>query len=375
MFSRLFTDPARLEADLTQAQLLHDAGHWAESERLYRKLASANPHSAATRNNLGRLLLDLGRLEDAADMFRVATKLKPDDPLILHNLGIALSKCDRLEEAFAAFRREATLTFEQEQKSQTNAPAHKIRHDSEQASYLLMPDPCPYHIEEASRVPGRAVNYTSFPADIAQRWREAHPRAVVIDRLLTEEALGKLRRFCMGSTIWRRVYKAGYLGAMAQHGLGSPLLAQIVDELRAACPYILGKLPLNQFWAFSCDNAMKGVALHADFAAVNVNFWIAPDEANNDPESGGLVLWDVPAPLEWGFSTYNDDTESARAWLERCGAKPTIIPHRANRAVIFDSNLFHETDKIDFKDGYANRRVNITLLFGNRETASPFPES
>ena len=38
-----------------------------------------------------------------------------------------------------------------------------------------------------------------------------------------------------------------------------------------------------------------------------------------------------------------------------------------NRAVIFNSNLFHETDKIDFKDGYENRRINVTMLFGKRE--------
>ena len=25
---------------------------------------------------------------------------------------------------------------------------------------------------------------------------------------------------------------------------------------------------------------MKGIKIHADFAAINVNFWIAPDKAN-----------------------------------------------------------------------------------------------
>jgi hypothetical protein len=32
--------------------------------------------------------------------------------------------------------------------------------------------------------------------------------------------------------------------------------------------------------------------------------------------------------------------------------------------VLFDSNLFHETDTLDFKRGYKNRRINFTLLFG-----------
>ena len=46
------------------------------------------------------------------------------------------------------------------------------------------------------------------------------------------------------------------------------------------------------------------------------------------------------------------------------------VPYRANRAVIFDSDLFHETDQIAFKEGYLNRRINITMLYGTREQAA-----
>jgi hypothetical protein len=106
--------------------------------------------------------------------------------------------------------------------------------------------------------------------------------------------------------------------------------------------------------------------MHADQAAVNVNFWITPDEANNDPNSGGLVVWDKKAPLDWDFSRYNGDEAAIRAFLAEKGAKPIRVPHRANRAVIFDSDLFHETDVIRFKDGYRNRRINVTMLYGRR---------
>ena len=43
-----------------------------------------------------------------------------------------------------------------------------------------------------------------------------------------------------------------------------------------------------------------------------------------------------------------------------------IVPYAENRVVMFNSDLFHETDVIDFKPGYENRRINITLLFGQR---------
>jgi hypothetical protein len=101
---------------------------------------------------------------------------------------------------------------------------------------------------------------------------------------------------------------------------------------------------------------------------VNVNFWITPDDANLDPESGGLVVWDVAAPLDWDFTKFNTDEKAIRDFLAQSGAKPVVVPYRANRAVIFDSDLFHQTDTIRFKTGYQNRRINITLLYGERDT-------
>ena len=100
---------------------------------------------------------------------------------------------------------------------------------------------------------------------------------------------------------------------------------------------------------------------------MNVNFWIAPDDANRDPQSGGLVIWDKAAPLEWNFAKFNSDENAAYEFLAQSGAKPITVPYRANRAVIFDSNLFHKTDKIDFALGYENRRINITMLYGRRQ--------
>ena len=44
----------------------------------------------------------------------------------------------------------------------------------------------------------------------------------------------------------------------------------------------------------------------------------------------------------------------------------SAVNYKFNRAVLFDSEYFHETDKINFKDGYETRRINITYLFGDR---------
>ena len=83
-----------------------------------------------------------------------------------------------------------------------------------------------------------------------------------------------------------------------------------------------------------------------------------------DPEKINEDMFNM---LDWDFDKYNGDVDSPRAFLKSAGAKSVTVPYRANRAVIFDSDLFHETDTIRFRDGYENRRINVTLLYGRRD--------
>ena len=39
------------------------------------------------------------------------------------------------------------------------------------------------------------------------------------------------------------------------------------------------------------------------------------------------------------------------------------VPHRANRALVFESRLFHQTDTVRFAKGFTKRRINVTFLF------------
>jgi len=81
-----------------------------------------------------------------------------------------------------------------------------------------------------------------------------------------------------------------------------------------------------------------------------------------------LVVYDKEAPKEWNFKDYNSDQNKSKilTWLREVGAQAVKIPYRANRAVVFNSDLFHETDEISFKDDYLSRRINVTLLYGYR---------
>lgn len=347
------------------AMTLRDVGRGREALNLFDKATALEPGNPEILFNRGLLLRDLGRCEDAAGCFKKLLSIWPDHPMALNNLGLVLFECDRTQEAMQVFRRYAQLGAPDTLFADAADPEHKKRHDREQLDYLTGCDGR-FRIGEGARLPTAAINPDNNVDDICERWRTAQPQIVVIDNLLTQEALESLRRFCWESTVWRKAYAGGYLGALPESGFACPLLAQIADEFRKTYRGIFGAHNLRYLWAFKYDSELSGINIHADFAAVNVNFWITPDDANLAPERGGLIVWDAAAPLDWDFAKYNNDEGAVRRFLDERGARSTTIPYRANRAVIFDSDLFHETDRIAFKHGYINRRMNVTLLYGRR---------
>ena len=132
-------------------------------------------------------------------------------------------------------------------------------------------------------------------------------------------------------------------------------------------PKLFGKYNLGKFWAFKYDTTLgKGIGIHADFAYLNLNFWITPDEYNNNKNKGGLKVYDAAAPEDWSFQKYNGNAKEIYKFLRNKKANCLNVPYKFNRAVLFNSAYFHETDEINFKDKYEGRRINITYLFGTR---------
>ena len=98
---------------------------------------------------------------------------------------------------------------------------------------------------------------------------------------------------------------------------------------------------------------------------MNVNFWISPESANQEKNSGGLRIWSKIPPEGWDFAEYNslERSPKIKEMLISNKVKEKIIPYKENRAVIFNSKLFHSTDNFKFDNSYENRRVNITFLY------------
>ena len=230
----------------------------------------------------------------------------------------------------------------------------------------------PHHLAAPERQAAGALNPSLDTRAIEADYFGRGPGISWIDDLLTPATLAALRAYCLESTFWFDFHHAnGYLGAFFEDGFGAPLLLQVAEELRTRFPRIFRDHRLTQLWAFKYDSTLDGIELHADIAAINLNFWITPDVSNLDPDSGGLVVWDKEAPPHWGFDEFNTSTAAGqqriREFLRDSGAQAVRVPYRQNRAVLFNSDLFHRTDTIRFAEGYDNRRINVTMLFGARE--------
>ena len=128
------------------------------------------------------------------------------------------------------------------------------------------------------------VSYDLPSRELEAAYTASGPGIIHVDNLLTPRAVADLRRFCLESTIWYDFkHEGGYLGAYINEGFDCGLLLQIAEELPKALPGIFAGHRLTQMWAYKYDSKLEGIGLHADAAAINVNFWITPDEANWTP--------------------------------------------------------------------------------------------
>ncbi|WP_158817980.1 hypothetical protein [Methylocapsa sp. S129] len=236
------------------------------------------------------------------------------------------------------------------------------------------------HVRESPELPDVLSGSWNREAVESEYLNDSNGVAVV-DDFLTAEALESVRSFCLESTIWfTNRYAHGRFGAFFREGFNSPLLLQIAREVAKAFPAIVGDRTLRQLWGFKYGEQLPGETVHADFAAVNLNIWITPESANRDAATGGLYIYDCKAPLTWSFDEYNRRPELIRGFLRHRGARSRYIPYKVNRAIFFNSNLFHGTAPLDFRAGYENRRINVSFLYGDRmeeadDLGSPRPSA
>ena len=194
-------------------------------------------------------------------------------------------------------------------------------------------------------------------------------RVVVLDNFLDGAVIEELYNWALESSIWHVTEKHRYVGSYWNDGFAHPHLLQIARELQATYPF-LANLSLTQMWAYNYHyEEVNGITLHADASIVNVNLWVTVDDANLDPESGGLVVYTKPLTGAETFQQVQDPVFGYE-YLSDTRSQNYTIPYRQNRVTIFNSNLYHETDKLSFKKEFSKRRINFTFLFGEGKYAA-----
>lgn len=384
-----------------------------EAESACRRAADLAPSRPEVFSNLATVLRLSGRLDEAESHARRAIELDAGFASGWENLGQVLMARGDIPGTFDAFSRAARLRHPAKgpMPPRPRPRLARIRHDYEQLEFLLdrgllddsfrpvfdtlraicsRPPDDGSHLNPSVRISpteqrllagyydrmlvnhevpaigGGALNPDLDLRHIESTFLESDAPYVVVDDFLKPEAIDQLYRYGMISTVFFKEYNNGYLTTTMTDGFHSDLLVQLVQEIPDRLPAIFGDSRLKEAWIFKCDSRMKALETHADFAAVNVNIWLTPDSANADPDSGGLSIFDRAAPPDWTFQSYNARRDMIARYLDDSGATARHVHYRHNRALIFRSSLFHASEAIRFREGYENRRQNLTLLYGHR---------
>jgi tetratricopeptide (TPR) repeat protein len=347
-------------------------GHNDSAYRYALALAEKDPSSAPARDLLAKANLALGQLDSAlAEYLTLAALCREQQPAPPGQFSIpahfALHNIEQLEHILAA-NRDGAGAMTEELELLRRGLRDVIDEGNGEAPWVSIPgkgsqllaDP-PYVRAEEERLSqylNTAVDYGPIQQAVL-----AGEKVQVIDDFLTPEALAQVRKFCLESTVWRHPYQFGYVGGFPQDGFASVSMFAVVEEFLAALGEAFEGIQFAQWWGFVYDSNLPGTDIHGDDADFSLNLWITPDSANLDPESGGLIVWDEKAPSDWTFDDYNSGGDRVRNYLDERNAESQVIPHRANRAVLFEGHLFHRTDEFDFAPGFENRRRSLTFLF------------
>lgn len=409
-------DPDLPEASTNMAIALGRIGNYDEAIDVLKGVVADHPDFIHGVTNLGVAYAQTHRHEEAMEMFRRCIEIEPDHAWAHSDLGRILANSGRFDEGLphlekGYYLRRRDLPAYPEQATYRYATKSKLLHDAEQFRYLAglgieseimedhadiyqgivdlmaddiaidrvieLPEPMRARIadsynravrhEPPDRLEGPAVNPDLDVAAITSAYFDTAPGITFFDDFLVEEALLAVRKFLLESTFWYDFnHTGGYLGAYIQEGFIAPLLIQIADELSNRFPTVFRGANLRHLWSYKYNSDLNGIGPHADEAFVNLNFWLTPDAANLDPDHGGLIVYKTEAPLDWDLEKFNAENSKLMDYQREHDQGSITVPHKQNRAVMFNSNIIHETDRFHFREGYENRRMNVTMLFGDR---------
>ncbi len=401
-------DPKIIKNYSHKGMMLYKKNNFNEAIEVFEHSLQKNNNNAKVLTQIGLCYKRLGKKDLAEQYFKKALTVDPKYKNAQSAIsGLVNRSLDNSKKSIEESHKSLKLFSEADALEKNIIKISRLKHDVEQAEFLIQNNfEAKPILDFASKgryilnktqnkkntislknqdIQKEFINYWSLPIiyntkeitnylspdtnwnDIQNEYLNSNPEFVVIDGMLSDECLIELRKFCLYSKVFLREYENNYLGAFGNTGFISNIHLGIAKDLKNKLPKIFGDYDLTHMWAFKYDSKLgSGINVHADFAKVNLNFWITPDDYNLNPNSGGLKVYTTPPPSNWTFEKYNSDQKEIYKYLESKNADYKSAHYRFNRAVLFNSSLFHETEEIDFKNEYVGRRINVTYLFGHK---------
>ena len=368
-------EPGHVAAHYNRGAALAALGRSGDAIKSFERVCALDAGHYAAHRALGFLWLAAGDRGRALDHFARTYELRRGDDRLdsaaKHLTFASRSKLQHDAEQFrylAARRRDRARfdalarAYEAVAKDFPDAPA---KLSPEQRELLGDDYNTAIALADAPELAGGAVAGRADAEELTRQFRAGPSGAIYFDDVLTPRALAALQRYLLESTIWHDFsHIGGFVASYLEDGLACPLVLQIADEIRQTFPELLAAHPLSQAWAFKGLEGSSAVDVHADDAAISLNFWITPTQANLTPARGGLTVCREPPPADWEIKGYDADHERIVAFLEQNGENTLRVPYRQNRAVLFEARLFHASDQPIFHPNYENHRINMTFLFG-----------
>ncbi len=211
-----------------------------------------------------------------------------------------------------------------------------------------------------------ALRPASFEAPQILEFKKSNYKIYVFDEVLENTALVELQHFFKEAMIWLEVKEnLSYLFTDARYGMSSPLLVLLQNELKALLQPFCGAKEVIESWAMKYDLTEVGIPAHADQVngCFTSNLWVTPDTSNLDRSTGGMKILNLTPPRDWPWPVAITEKERITEYIEQQNPEEICVPYRANRLILFNSELFHKTNSIKFGPGYEDRRVSLTHIY------------
>jgi hypothetical protein len=187
----------------------------------------------------------------------------------------------------------------------------------------------------------------------------------VLDDFLVADVLEGIRRSIVNNKGWS--FMNWQADELFIRNFDLPIVYEIARAVAGCIPRILENLFLVQHIAFM-HLRNNGLCPHSDTGLVTLDLFLTPDEYNLEPETGGLVFYDVKRTAEQEIHEFNARPYCIDYFNRNTRGESVTVPYKYNRAVLFDARTFHSSQRMRFATGGSQTfRINYAFLFDEPE--------